>query len=804
MGPEGEEQVTTKLPKGFEIVPDERLPDTPAGGWSSPDDDVEDGTQVGTTSDGRPVLRRKLSDTEHMDVAVNPDGSEEGYATISGELGDGEADVEMPDDPGLPEGFEVTGEVTEVPEEEVPEETQQQEVGTLGALGAGGKAGVTFGFDDELQAASGTLANKIGTLFGANNSTASAKEIFQQMLQERRDVKDAAFDQHPVAYGAGYLPGMIATAPLIGGKLAQGGGAIKNTLNLAGAGARGGAVSGAGNNEGDLGDLVGNTAEGAITGAVVAPLAQPVVNMMGAGAGAIRDAFRPRTAAVDSGLDVLSRQAGDLDPATMRATADEMQAAGVEPRLVDVVDESGRGVIRSAGSRMTPARQELTEHAENVYTNAQGRIANQAQRISARPGTSRGVVRQIEEEQAALGPQFDAVRSAPVTLTPELVRAFTTAEGRSVLRTIGRYMGPEESKQVDAFMSALKKASTDPDAEIRKNFPGDWDALPDGVKASIRTQMGVQANPLADTPLTVDIADKFARVITKRAQDNPALMRVAKQYADTVRGAARTEHPDYDNALLRFEQNARVADAAGGTGRFEDTNFLGTRPDDYAANIAPANREAAALADDAGNPTLSEADAIAMRARDDVVDAATSGSGARATATARQISRGEAQQQRNRALMGDEEAAALERGMAAEVRRVDNTRYIDPRTGSQTQSRAQDAGEAGMDVAANIASGGKWAAVRATTQALRMMGVRNVDVERLVRDSIDPARTRDAINFLEQRGMERAAARSLMRSISSTLGGRIGGANSYDKPEQPRSGRSIINSSRRLDQGEAE
>ena len=797
MGAKGEEQVTTKLPKGFEIVPDERLPSGPPA--AAPE--IPDGTEIGTSATGKKILRRNIGEDQYVDVVVNDDGSESAYSEIVGDLDAGddeEPEAMLPDDPGLPEGFEVTEEVVDVPAEDVPEERQAPRVGTMGAVGSGFKSGVTFGFDDELQAATGTLGNMIGTMVGANESTASAREIFQQMLKERRDVKDAAFDQHPIAYGAGALPGMVLTAPAVGGRVAQGGSAIRNTLNLAGAGARGGAVSGAGNNEGDLGDLVGNTAEGAAWGGVAAPLAQPVVNMLGAGAGAIRNALRPRTAAADSGLDVLSRQT-DLDPAAMRAAADEMQAAGVDPRLVDVVDESGRAVIRSAGSRMTPARQELTEHANTVYTNAQGRIANQARRISDRPGTARGALRQIEEEQAAMGPRFDAVRDEPVTLTPELIQAFTTAEGRSVLRTIGRYMGPAERQQLDDFIASVGRANRDPDEAIRRQFPGDWDALPDQVKASIRAQMGVQEEPVA--PLTVDIADKFARVITKRAQDNPALMRVARQYAETVRGAARQQHPAYDEALEQFAARGRVGDAAGGTGRYEDTNFLLTPQDEFAANIAPANREAAALLDDAGNPTLSEADAIAMRARDAVVDAATSGRGARATATARQLSEGDAQRARNAALLGPEEAARLEAGMAAEARRVDNTRFIDPRTGSQTQSRAQDAGEAGMDIAANIASGGKWAAVRAATQFIRMAGVRGVDVERLVRDSIDPARTRAAIDFLEQRGMERERARSLMRSISSTLGGRLGGAQSYDKPDQPRSGRSITNNSRRLNQG---
>lgn len=108
------------------------------------------------------------------------------------------------------------------------------------------------------------------------------------------------------------------------------------------------------------------------------------------------------------------------------------------------------------------------------------------------------------------------------------------------------------------------------------------------------------------------------------------------------------------------------------------------------------------------------------------------------------------------------------------------------------------------DAALNTASGGKWAAVRAVSQFIRNAGVRGVDAERLVRDAMDPQRTRAAIDFLEQRGIARDRAQSLMRSIAATVGGRAGGAASYDgSPDggPRRSGASITNTSRQLNQG---
>lgn len=807
------------VPKGFDIVPDERLPEVPNMAEApDPLDGIAEGeeAEVGRWGDGRPKIRRNLGGGQFIEGTYDDDGSWTAVGEISGDadLPEGFEPLSPEDQealPSAPEGqfYDEAGnlhdEGSEVERDE--EGNPKPQIGGGGAAYRGATSGLMLGFDDEFKAGVSSLANMAGRSLGLNETDPelSAGDLYRHFLAKERDEKDAAYDQHPLAYGAGFVPGAVLSAPLIGGKVAQGGSAAKNVFNLAGAGARGGAVSGAGNNEGDVGDLIGNVAEGATVGAAVAPLAQPVVNVIGGAAKGIKSALTPRDNFMNSGLDVLARQAPQ-DAAAMRATADEMVRSGVDPRLVDVVDESGRAAIRGAGSKMTPAREELSRHADEVYASAQGRVADKARTaISQQPGTARGVGRRIAEEQAAMGPRFDAVRDQVVEVTPEMLQAFSTAEGRSALRAVSRWLEPEDAAKLQEFIKVVGRTGADPDAAIRKQFPGDWDSLPEGIKASIRVQMGVPANPFEGAPLTVDIVDKFARILNKRAEDVPAMRGVAQKYSDVVRGPARAQYPDYDDALTEFAARARVGDAASGTGRFEGSDFLKTPSDEYAAVIQQAGREPHAVANEAGDATISEADAIAMRARDDIVDRATSGSGAQAMNVARQIAYGgqdqAGQAARNRILLGEEGADRLERAMRNEVRRVDNTRFIDPRTGSQTASREQDLGELGLDTAANVASSGKWAAVRAAATYLKSAGVRNVDAERLVRDAIDPRRTRDAINFLEQRGMERERARSLMRSISATLGGRLGGAASYDDPQEVRSGRSITNSSRRLKQG---
>lgn len=798
------------VPKGFDIVPDERLPNVPEMAQApDPLDGIPEGGEaaVGTWSDGRPKIRKNLGGGQYIEGAYDDAGNWSAVSEIGGSLADG---VDVPEgfDPlptDLPYGEGEQGTVAQddtplLDDEKVTDNAPQISAG--GAAWRGLQSNALLGFDDELQGAAGAVGNKVGQILGLNDTEIPMSEVYKQIRDKARDEKDAAFDQHMLAYGAGALPGLIISAPVIGGRVAQGETALRTAGNLAAAGARQGAVSGAGNSEDELGvGTIGDMAEGAAIGGIAAPVAAPVVNGLARVGSGVRNALFPNNT-LNSGLEVLSRSAPQ-DATAMRAASDEMVRAGVSPRLMDVVDESGRGAIRSAGSRMTPAREELARHADQVYASAQGRVSRQARNaISTAPGTARGLGRTIADEQANLGPVFDSVRDQPVAITPEMIQAFSTAEGRSALRAISKWMEPEDAAALNEFTRAVQRSGGgDPDAAIRSQFPGDWDALPEAVKASIRTQMGIPADPFAGSPLTVDIVDKFARVLNHRAKDIPALQRVAQQYSDIVRAPARQQYPDYDEALNTFAANARVGEAASGTGRFEGTDFLSTPSDEYAANIATARTQPQSVPGPQGQPTVSEADAIRMRARDDIVDRATGGSGAQAMSVARQISRGDDQALRNRALLGDNGAEALERGMAAEVRRVDNTRYVDPRTGSQTAGREQDLGEVAGDAVLNGASGGKWAAVRAATQFIRQAGIRGVDSERLVRDAMDPQRTAAAIDFLEQRGLDRERARSLMRSIAATVGGRAGGAASYDKPEGPRSQTSILNRSRQVNQG---
>jgi hypothetical protein len=987
----------TRIPDGFEI---ERLPEPKPTNAPLGASDLPEGYEIEDyTSD---IL--KSSVTDYGDPSKMT--AEQIKAQIAKQREDGLTDLDIeqwlqqwgryPDISLRDYLADPTGKDLEI--------TPDYDIGPLDAAWSGLKSAALRGWDDEWQAGWGAVGNKLGTALGLNESTADFADIYEALLAQNRDYKDQAWDKQPLAYGAGFVPGAFLGPSYAALSRAQG--PLGRVGGAAAIGGIEGAVSGAGNAEGGLSNRLLDAAVGGGTGAVLSPLMLPAANLAGglidSGINSARRLLG-RENALNTGLEALVRRAPQNVDA-MNARLAEMDAANVPARLVDLVDESGRGVIRSAGSKMTPAREELARAADDVYINAQNRIAQQARdNISDSPLTSREIARDIEQQRSNLGPEFRAVGESPVQLDEKALIALSTPEARRVLNEIGRYMTPSERGQVTELVSALKRAERlgSPEDQARSLVKG-FDKMSPAAKQKIMQELekqGLIENPLDNLTMTVDVADKFARIIRENAK-NSALLRAAENYADTLRGAARRQYPQYDEALKKSAALARVGEAATGTGRFDRTDFLRDFPDEFvqalrrAATEGPtrpprftpeerkayieayqsgyaelpdgteigfdslnlpdgelppdalpfgglqedynlglaerlnyALREGKPLSPEAqrmydaiieefqlaspteqqqmlaryvggkdlrldnpgfssttifdnidetsgveyltpdeaavimnievpkgskalrldpseefgdegevllppgtfspsGDRTLyegptegevyrqdfrfkdnvpplptnpSEAEAIRIRARDAVVDRATGGSGAQAMSTARQLSRGTAQQQRNRALLGEEGAAQLERGMENEVRRVTNTLYIDPRTGSPTAGRLEDNSAVSefLAMGTDIASSGKTGLIRATRSWLRDTGIKNVDAERLVRDAIseDPARIRQAIDYLARRGVSRERAGSMMRWISSTAAGRaMGGTFGSERPRPiPNSVRATVN-----------
>jgi hypothetical protein len=98
-------------------------------------------------------------------------------------------------------------------------------------------------------------------------------------------------------------------------------------------------------------------------------------------------------------IDTLSARAFQ-DPAAMRATAAEFEAAGIRPALVDVINEGGRGVVRAAAAKtvrnppvgVKTGRDQVREFYENRRTNLPARIGEQSRRYVSNTPQAQEVV----------------------------------------------------------------------------------------------------------------------------------------------------------------------------------------------------------------------------------------------------------------------------------------------------------------------------------------------------------------------------------------------------------------------------
>lgn len=410
---------------------------------------------------------------------------------------------------------------------------------------------------------------------------------------------------------------------------------------------------------------------------------------------------------------------------------------------------------------------------------------------SAGAKTARQLVQATADEQSALGPSFRAVADKPVPLTPESEQALGTPEGINALKRVSRMLPPDQRDQVSALITHLKTPPIADPVEsgmiqLKNGGKQDISGFPTPVRQKIVDQMRDQGQLLEAQPappLTVDVADKFARAMNSPLSRQGGLANMALQLGKTVRGAARDAVPEYDQALTQYEGVSRVGEAAAGTGKYEGTGFLNSPPDAHGPAVAGANPvgpEVTHLATGEQAQIPSEADALRLRAQQDVVDKAQAGNRS-ALGVADQLATGGHQQVRNEQLLGADDAATLRAGMAGEAAKVRNTMAVDPRLGSQTHTLGEDDQAIGdLAHALTSASHGNFAgaAMRTVSNWMKRAGVRGIDANRMVRDAMseDPDRLDASIRFLQARGVPPSTGGKIMLAIKNAMPAKLTGA----------------------------
>lgn len=460
-------------------------------------------------------------------------------------------------------------------------------------------------------------------------------------------------------------------------------------------------------------------------------VASAVGGLVGAGAASVRpgNIFRPNT---DQPVQTVMGRRAPQDPAAMQARAGEFRAAGIEPTLVDVVDDAGRGMVKAAASRPTPARDTANQFARGRALNLPDRIGQQARRNMSRDPRTPDQIRETMGAQRSANADraFGAVRGETIQMAPETVQALRNPMGRAAITEAARR---ERDPEVRA---ALNRLATD-------------------------------ALDAPDTPITIGMADRISRTLfgqgaaAARGGDND-LAATFNGLANALRGPARNASPGYREALEGFGADSRLQEAAG-----VGEQMLTRNTDEFtrqAAGLAPRER---ALAAAAGRR------AIERQAGENV---------SAAPGVARRIAEAPEQQARNAALLGPQRAQGLQQGMRMEAQALDNANMIAPNRGSPTHLNDQDAGRIadGVQVGQRLL---RRDFIGLGLDYLRTRGLNNDQAEALVRMATDPGQTDQAIRLITQRLGPQAAQEFLSMRNAALVGATVGATGFRSAPE---------------------
>lgn len=448
------------------------------------------------------------------------------------------------------------------------------------------------------------------------------------------------------------------------------------------------------------------------------------------GAGKTGEAIARTAGALGGGLAASTRLAPrnatasitrGQDAGAMRSKMAEYQASGIEPTLVDVADDSARGVVRAAATKMTPGRQAATDFRDARALDLPSRMSSQARRVmSSDPRTPDAIRAEMTAQRSANADQaFGAVRGDTIPLADETVSALRTDYGR---KAISEAASRERDPEIRAALNRLANDAFD--------------------------------NP-GQTNITIGMADRVSRVLKGQGQaaarggDNE-LAKLLNDLGENIRGPARQASTGYASALEGYGADSRLAQAAD-----VGESLLTRNTDEFVS-------QASALS----GPERDLALAAGRRA----IERASGESVAAAPGVARKLSTAPEQLQRNSALMGQDRATQLQAGMRLEERALQNANEIAPKIGSKTAGLTLDLSTVAQRV---IDTGQKVARGDLPGLAmdwLKSRGMSDSQAEAIVRLAIDPAQTERAIMMLEQQAGPKLAndMRRLVMAATAT------------------------------------
>lgn len=512
---------------------------------------------------------------------------------------------------------------------------------------------------------------------------------------------DAAYGKkHPIIAPIAEVGGGFATPVGDANALVKGGGLLARTVRGMIPAAGAGAVSGAANADPGLKNRAIAATEGAVGGAGLAGLHTFAVAPV---ASAIWRGIRSRTgAATETAIARLREhlEMDGVDKASIEKAINEWKHVGAgAPSLLDVAGENTMGLLRAAASKFGPGRNEAVANATSTRENlpAAGRARVASMTPEKRPATD--VAKSLKEQRDALAEtHYAAPYAHPVPVTPEIIAEIKDPEG---VRAIDQAIESARAKKMYAQVDELEKLKKHVSAPVHAKET----AAKDGGTYAVQPT-GVAKETL-ENPAT---APAVKAALQKAHGFTPhAAVSSAPEAPPQVSGGSLDR---IRIALGKMGKGASKNDKSDvGSGLFDRANKLGKILDDVPhlkearthyremtsqINAVKTGSDALSMATPEFKAAIQDMSPEALAharvgARQEIVDAM--GRGPRKTRDIlTKIASADDTKDNLRALFGDKEANRLIKTAQLKVHQITRAQDISPRTGSQSQPRAQDAG----------------------------------------------------------------------------------------------------------------
>lgn len=502
--------------------------------------------------------------------------------------------------------------------------------------------GVLLGGADELGgrlAQGGQMVRNLGQRLQGQPVTVNSSDLNDAYVDTFRR-QEAGFRQSNPVQSIGLN--------VAGGLLTGGASMGSGVLGAAGTGAAYGGGAGFNGSTGGFADRLPGAATGAAVGAVTGGLVQggvqavaPYAARLGGIAGASVNpggAARAATRRYGPATGAAARLEGVIGPEQFAERA-RLQALGIQPSVLDTLDNSGERLIRNAAGPAGPGADMAIRNARTRTVDLKPEVMSETRNLSGDPRSAAQVREGLDATRSQLAEQqYRPAYATQVPVTPEVMSALSDAPGRAALQR--------------ARQAAIARRDPQQVSEI--------DALLDGPA----------------TQVSAGTLDRARIAMGNRAE---ALGRNATGARD-VAGGLRDRAGSIDSALSTVPElapaRATYSDLSGALDQIDNASAIfSADPQDFARTVS------------AMTPTQREAAVIGLR--QEILDT-LGGQKAAGTGSIQRLAESNYARQNLETLLGPDEAQRYIANIEARVQQTQRAARVSPNTNSQTYGRTLD------------------------------------------------------------------------------------------------------------------